>query len=99
MKAEEDKDLHVQKAESAHERMKADRIPAYTLYTTFNLQQTVPTPHLNTYYRQLWTHNLVIQQSSGSYMATWSEDTAGCGCFAVISCTDVYLNSVKAILF
>lgn len=82
-KAEHNKDLHLWKAESVCEQMKTDKKDFSMDCISFSLQQILQTPHLNTnvvfYCRQLWTYNLQILDSSGSYMALQSEEEAACG--------------------
>jgi hypothetical protein len=47
------------------------------------------------YCRKLWTYNLGIRDSSGIYMAMWSEDESGHWLSEIISCIHAYIDSVK----
>jgi hypothetical protein len=86
-KVEEEKSLHLRKAEAAQDNMKADfsatkdNKDIWTI--AFDLQKTLPTPHIQTnvvfYSRQLWTYNLGIHDINSESMHIWAEDTASRG--------------------
>ena len=71
-----------------------------TLCFTFDLEQTLPLPHINTsvafYKRQLWLYNLGINErkSKKATMCVWTEVEGKRGSNEVISCIDKYLNSI-----
>ena len=97
-----EKEIHLRKAESAQTAMREDfknskNGSAWCI--TFDLQQTLPTPHINTsvafYCRQLWTYNLGIHDSNDDgFMMMWSEDVGGRGSEDIISALNAYIEHV-----
>jgi len=67
---------------------------------TFDMQQTFPTPHLETgvvfYKRQLWTYNLGVHDytNNDGIMLMWPEGTASRGSQEVGSCLMKYCKSL-----
>jgi len=61
----------------------------------FDLQKTLPTPHLNTnkvyYMRQLWTYKLAIRDTSSghAYMHMWDETQASRRYHLIVDCAFV----------
>lgn len=67
---------------------------------TFDLEKTLPTPHLNTnevyYMRQLWTYNLGIHHypKDRAVMNMWHEGMAGRGSTEIASCLYDFYQSL-----
>ena len=100
-KLKHEKELHLRKADAAQSQMKADFEKSKSfddIWTiAFDLQQALPTPHINTsvtfYSRQLWTYNLSVHDSKGAVMHMWSEDIASRGSCEVLSSLNAYFES------
>ena len=66
----------------------------------FDLQKTMPTPHLNTnkvfYMRQLWTYNLGIHNlgTGKASMHMWDETIASRGSLEIASCLINYCKQL-----
>lgn len=86
VKLNEEHELHLRKAEAAHNGMDSDVQTAKTDYQTtiiaFYLMKTLATPSLSVgiayYKKQLWTYNLGIRNLStnDAYMYVWDESIA-----------------------
>lgn len=89
-------ELHLCKAERAHQQLKEDSALAKSnpniLVLTFDLQQSLPTPVLTTnvvfYKRQQWTYNLGVHEcrSEVGHMYLWHEGMASRGSHEIRSC-------------
>jgi len=100
----EQRQLHPVAVEETFERRKADknisRARPDIKAITFDLQQTLPTPHLQTsvafYKRQLWTYNLGLHDytTDDATMFMWPEGTAGRGSHEIASCLLKYCQSL-----
>ena len=100
------KELHQNKAESAYEEKKLDKIKAKDSdgtceLLTFDLQQCLPTPLLNTsiafYKRSLWVYNLTVHSSNSAtkcYM--WDEVTGKRGGNEISSCLYKHLRNMDS---
>ena len=100
--AEVQKQLHLRKAELARDAYKTDTscTDEDRQCIVFDLQKTLPTPHLNTnkvyYMRQLWTYNLAIHDTTSdhAYMHMWDETQASRGSQEVASCLLHYCKTL-----
>ena len=102
--AQNEKQVHLRRADVARDSYKADisGTEEHKKCIVFDLQKTLPTPHLNTskvfYMRQLWTYNLAIHDSTSdtAYMHMWDETQGSRGSQEVASCLLHYCRSVPA---
>lgn len=97
-----DWDLHKTKAQHAYHQLAEDTMYAQdTVLLSFDLQQTLPTPHLTTnivfYKRQLWTYNFGIHNGGtgerSAYM--WHEGTAARGSTEIGLCLLQHVRSMS----
>ena len=105
-RCEQEKELHLRKAEAAQTLMKNDFLAVKSnnqIWTiAFDMQQAFPTPHIQTnvvfYSRQLWTYNLGVHDVDGGSMHIWAEDTASRGSQDIASCLMSYFKNKSHIL-
>ena len=99
-------EIHHRRAENVRqslrsEKEKAQQNPQYHAFT-FDLEKTLPTPHLPTgivyYKRQLWTYNLGIHsmKDERAQMFMWHEGIAKRGANEIGSCLYKYIKSQES---
>ena len=97
-------DLHKPRAQNAYHRLKdtmyAKSNPDVVLLS-FDLQQTLPTPHLSTnvvfYKRQMWTYNFGVHDGGSDQrtMYMWHEGTAARGSIEIGSCLLKHVSTIS----
>lgn len=102
--AETQEELHLRKADLARDSYKTDTMTLSSddnkRCIVFDLQKTMPTPHLNTnkvyYMRQLWTYNLAVHDTTvdHAWMYMWDETVASRGSSEVASCLLHYCKTL-----
>ena len=98
-------EAHQTKAQDRYRRLREDREysqgqPESTQVISFDMQQCLPTPHINTglafYLRKLWVYNVGIHNCTNNegWMCMWAENTAKRGSDEVASSLLQYFEAM-----